>query len=81
MPNLTHSNRLVKAVPPPVRPPGTLPFDPLEPDIPGPVSAFARLHAALAERDFVSARKATRDLRTLGYSVAVLGPRGEGGRS
>jgi hypothetical protein len=42
---------------------------------PIPVTWFARLHGALAERDYTLARRAIRELRTLGYSVVALGPR------
>jgi hypothetical protein len=52
-----------------------LPFGPQ----PIPVTWFARLHNALAERDYALARRATRELRTLGYSVVALAPKVKGG--
>jgi hypothetical protein len=62
-------------VQPPDRREGTLPFGPQ----PIPVTWFARLHNALAGRDYALARRATRELRTLGYSVVAL-DRSKGGR-
>lgn len=41
---------------------------------PIPVTWFFRLHNALAERDYALVKQATRELRSLGYSVVAIGP-------
>ncbi len=46
---------------------------------PIPVTWFARLHNSLAEKDFDGATRARRELRRLGYSIAIL-PAATGGR-
>ncbi len=46
---------------------------PLEPDAPGPVSAFAALVRCTGERDFRGATRARKQLRALGWSCAPCG--------
>lgn len=77
MPNSTRSDSPSKGSPGPVRTQVTMPFVPQS----TPVAVFSRLVTALDERDFSEARKATRELRTLGYSVVPLAARVKGGRA
>jgi hypothetical protein len=84
LPNPTRSNRPVKAVAPPVRPPDadTTPPPSVTLVVPaeGAVATFARLADAVAARDYRTATAVRRQLYRSGWSIIPPGTASRAGR-